>query len=195
MVSLQTSIYSNLHHQRRFHGSPPDDAVPQYCSAADNICLEFIFAVVIIFTIVVDSFEIGPSRSHFLPLLTSFYRLLILVYGCLCGMDRCSSVSIVIWFRVLESTSNLASADFISKDFGLKIIDVTSDQLGIARKVTITNNTTTIAADPSTKAEVHARILELKKGFAETDSQYLSQKLSERIAKLSRGLTLIKFCE
>ncbi|GAB2281088.1 hypothetical protein Dimus_015697 [Dionaea muscipula] len=93
---------------------------------------------------------------------------------------------------LLQDIAILTGADFISKDFGLDLIDVTSDQLGIARKVTITKNTTTIVADPSTKSEVHARILEMKKGLAETDSQYLSQKLSERIAKLSGGVAVIK---
>lgn len=68
----------------------------------------------------------------------------------------------------------------------------TSDQLGIARKVTITSNSTTIVADPSTKAEIQARISQIKKDLAETDNAYLSRKLSERIAKLTGGVAVIK---
>lgn len=69
---------------------------------------------------------------------------------------------------------------------------MTSDQLGIARKVTITSNSTTIIADPSTTAEIQARILQIKKDLVETDNANLSRKLSERIAKLSGGVAVIK---
>ncbi|CAL5412860.1 unnamed protein product [Camellia sinensis] len=83
-------------------------------------------------------------------------------------------------------------ADFLSGDLGLTLEGATSDQLGIARKVTITSNSTTIVADPSTKAEIRARISQIKKDLAETDSASLSRKLSERIAKLSGGVAVIK---
>lgn len=72
------------------------------------------------------------------------------------------------------------------------LANATSDQLGIARKVTVTNNSTMIVADPSTKPEIRARIDQLKKDIAETDSAYLSEKLSIRIAKLSGGVAIIK---
>lgn len=68
----------------------------------------------------------------------------------------------------------------------------TSDQLGIARKVTITSSSTTIVADPSTKPEIQARILQIKKDLAETDNAYMTRKLAERIAKLSGGVAVIK---
>ena len=76
----------------------------------------------------------------------------------------------------------------------MTLADVTSDQLGIARKVTITSNSTTIVADPSTKAEIQARIMQIKKDLAETDNAYMSRKLSERIAKLCGGVAVIKVC-
>ncbi|KAA8544745.1 hypothetical protein F0562_019551 [Nyssa sinensis] len=93
---------------------------------------------------------------------------------------------------LLQDISLVTGADFLSGDLGLTLEGVTSDQLGIARKVTITSNSTTIVADPSTKAEIRARILQIKKDLAETDSAYLSGKLSERIAKLSGGVAVIK---
>ncbi|KAG2688042.1 hypothetical protein I3760_09G075600 [Carya illinoinensis] len=74
----------------------------------------------------------------------------------------------------------------------LQDIALMTDQLGIARKVIITSNSTTIVADPTTKAEIEARILQIKKDLAETDNAYLSRKLSERIAKLSGGVAVIK---
>ncbi|KAJ6294475.1 hypothetical protein OIU76_022531 [Salix suchowensis] len=86
----------------------------------------------------------------------------------------------------------MTGADFLSGDFGLTLGSVTSDQLGIARKVTITSNSTTIVADPATKAEIQARILQIKKDLTETDNAALSRKLSERIAKLSGGVAVIK---
>ena len=84
--------------------------------------------------------------------------------------------------------------DFLSGDLGLTLEGATSDQLGIARKVTITCNSTTIVADPTTKAEIRARILQIKKDLAETDNASLTRKLSERIAKLSGGVAVIKVC-
>ncbi|KAI3455817.1 hypothetical protein Pfo_012480 [Paulownia fortunei] len=93
---------------------------------------------------------------------------------------------------ILQDIALMTGADFISGDFGLSLQTATSDQLGIARKVTITSNFTTIVADPSTKAEIQARIMQIKKDLAETDSKYLAEKLSERIAKLCGGVSIIK---
>ncbi|KAJ6869576.1 hypothetical protein NC651_034342 [Populus alba x Populus x berolinensis] len=93
---------------------------------------------------------------------------------------------------VIHAIPKPSDADFLSGDFGLTLGSVTSDQLGIARKVTITSNSTTIVADSATKAEIQARILQIKKDLAETDNAALSRKLSERIAKLSGGVAVIK---
>ncbi|GMH06957.1 hypothetical protein Nepgr_008797 [Nepenthes gracilis] len=93
---------------------------------------------------------------------------------------------------LLQDIALLTGADLLSKDLGLTLLGATSDQLGIARKVTITCNVTTIVADPSTKSEMRARILQMKKDLAETDNACLSRKLSERIAKLSGGVAVIK---
>ncbi|EOX96921.1 TCP-1/cpn60 chaperonin family protein isoform 4, partial [Theobroma cacao] len=93
---------------------------------------------------------------------------------------------------LLQDIALMTGADFLSGDLGLTLAGATSDQLGVARKVTITSNSTTIVADPSTKAEIQARIMQIKKDLAETDSAYMSRKLSERIAKLSGGVAIIK---
>ena len=85
-------------------------------------------------------------------------------------------------------------ADFLSGDLALTLESSTSDQLCIAGKVTVTSNSTTIVADPTTKAEIQARILQIKKDLAETDNASLSRKLSDRIAKLSGGVAVIKVC-
>lgn len=93
---------------------------------------------------------------------------------------------------LLQDIALMTGTDFLSGDFGLTLGSVTSDQLGITRKVTITSNSTTIVADSATKAEIQARILQIKKDLAETDNAALSRKLSERIAKLSGGVAVIK---
>ncbi|PON92127.1 Chaperonin Cpn [Trema orientale] len=93
---------------------------------------------------------------------------------------------------LLQDIALMTGADFLSGDLGLTLQGATSDQLGIARKVTITSNSATIVSDPSTKAEIQARILQIKKDLAETDNAYLSRKLSERIAKLCGGVAVIK---
>jgi hypothetical protein len=64
--------------------------------------------------------------------------------------------------------------------------------LGSARRVTIEKSTTTIIADSTSKEEIQARIAQIKKELAETDSVYDTEKLSERIAKLSGGVAVIK---
>ncbi|CAI8617425.1 unnamed protein product [Vicia faba] len=93
---------------------------------------------------------------------------------------------------LLQDIALMTGADFLSGDLGLTLEGTTSDQLGTAHKVTITSNTATIFADPHTKAEIQARILQIKKDITETDNANHSRKLSERIAKLSGGIAVIK---
>lgn len=89
-------------------------------------------------------------------------------------------------------TFDFAGADFIASDLGLKAESASVEQLGIARRVTITNSSCTIIADAATKDEIQARVAQIKKELAETDSVYDQEKLSERIAKLSGGVAVIK---
>ena len=86
----------------------------------------------------------------------------------------------------------LPGAEYIASDLGLKVEEATADQLGMARKVTINNNSTTLIADAATKDEIAARIAQIKRELADTESVYDTEKLSERIAKLSGGVAVIK---
>ena len=70
--------------------------------------------------------------------------------------------------------------------------NATIEQLGAARKITIHQTTTTLIADAASKDEIQARVAQLKKELSETDSIYDSEKLAERIAKLSGGVAVIK---
>eukprot|EP00246_Nothoceros_aenigmaticus_P011639 TRINITY_DN324_c0_g1_i1.p1 TRINITY_DN324_c0_g1~~TRINITY_DN324_c0_g1_i1.p1 ORF type:complete len:604 (+),score=148.24 TRINITY_DN324_c0_g1_i1:77-1888(+) len=93
---------------------------------------------------------------------------------------------------LLQDIAILTGAEFLASDMGMKVESTTTDQLGIARKVVISNSSMTIIADAATKDEIQARIAQIKKELSETDSIYDSEKLSERIAKLSGGVAVIK---
>jgi hypothetical protein len=142
------------------------------------------------------------TEASIKKIITTFYALQIInsLLGCLRKIVFCSHMTIIgrslhLICCVIHAIPKPSGADFLSGDFGLTLGSVTSDQLGIARKVTITSNSTTIVADSATKAEIQARILQIKKDLAETDNAALSRKLSERIAKLSGGVAVIKVCD
>ncbi|XP_062082215.1 ruBisCO large subunit-binding protein subunit alpha isoform X2 [Humulus lupulus] len=93
---------------------------------------------------------------------------------------------------LLQDIAILTGAEFQASDLGLLIENTSVEQLGLARKVTITKDSTTLIADAASKDELQARVAQLKKELAETDSVYDSEKLAERIAKLSGGVAVIK---
>ncbi|KAK4286427.1 hypothetical protein QN277_002985 [Acacia crassicarpa] len=93
---------------------------------------------------------------------------------------------------LLQDLAILTGAEFQASDLGLLVENASIEQLGLARKVTITKDSTTLIADAASKDELQARVAQLKKELAETDSVYDSQKLAERIAKLSGGVAVIK---
>lgn len=93
---------------------------------------------------------------------------------------------------LLQDIAILTGAEFQAIDLGLLIENTSVEQLGLARKVTITKESTTIIADAASKDELQARIAQLKRELSETDSVYDSEKLAERIAKLSGGVAVIK---
>ncbi|CAL1366837.1 unnamed protein product [Linum trigynum] len=93
---------------------------------------------------------------------------------------------------MLQDIAILTGAEFQASDLGLLVEQTEIDQLGLARKVTISKDSTTIIADAASKDELSSRIAQLKKELSETDSVYDSEKLAERIAKLSGGVAVIK---
>ncbi|KAL3653003.1 hypothetical protein CASFOL_002684 [Castilleja foliolosa] len=93
---------------------------------------------------------------------------------------------------LLQDIAILTGAEYQASDLGLRVENTDVDQLGIARKIKISKDSTTIIADAATKDELQARIAQLKKELSETDSVYDSEKLAERIAKLSGGVAVIK---
>uniref|UniRef100_A0A7R9V7G2 Uncharacterized protein n=1 Tax=Chlamydomonas euryale TaxID=1486919 RepID=A0A7R9V7G2_9CHLO len=93
---------------------------------------------------------------------------------------------------LLQDIAIVTGADFIAKDLGMTVDAVEFDQLGVARKATVHQTTTTLVADAASRDEIELRVKQLKKELSETDSVYDTEKLSERIAKLSGGVAVIK---
>jgi len=93
---------------------------------------------------------------------------------------------------LLQDIAIVTGAEFIAKDLGMKVESTVVEQLGTARKVTCSGTATTLIADAATKEEIDMRIAQLKKELADTDSVYDTEKLSERIAKLSGGVAVVK---
>jgi len=93
---------------------------------------------------------------------------------------------------MLEDIATLTNGKFISDDLGVKLENVTVDMLGTAKKVVITKEETTIIEGAGTKADVMARIGQIKAQIEKTDSNYDREKLQERLAKLSGGVAVIK---
>ncbi|GMI81875.1 SCHLEPPERLESS, chaperonin-60alpha1, CHLOROPLAST CHAPERONIN 60ALPHA [Hibiscus trionum] len=93
---------------------------------------------------------------------------------------------------ILQDIAIMTGAEYQATDLGLLVENTSVEQLGIARKVTITKDSTQLIAEAASKDEIQARVAQLKKELAETDSVYDSEKLAERIAKLSGGVAVIK---
>jgi len=92
----------------------------------------------------------------------------------------------------LEDIAILTGAKLISEDKSMTLDKVSINDLGKAKKITITKDKTTIVAFEATKDLVKARVEKLKREVEITDSEYDQDKINERIAKLAGGVALIK---
>ncbi len=92
----------------------------------------------------------------------------------------------------LEDIAILTGGNLISEDKSMTLDKVTLNDLGKARKITITKDKTTIVAFEDTKDLVKERVIKLKNEVEITETDYDKDKINERIAKLSGGVALIK---
>merc|ERR1712224_670229 len=92
----------------------------------------------------------------------------------------------------LEDIAILTGSNLISEDKSMTLEKVTLNDLGKARKISITKDKTTIVAFEDTKNLVKERVEKLKNEVEITDTDYDKDKINERIAKLSGGVALIK---
>ena len=93
---------------------------------------------------------------------------------------------------MLEDIAVLTGGQVISEDLGIKLETVTIDMLGKAKKVSMTKENTTIVDGVGKKADIQARIAQIKAQIEETTSDYDREKLQERLAKLAGGVAVIK---
>jgi chaperonin GroEL len=93
---------------------------------------------------------------------------------------------------MLEDIAILTGAQAISEDLGIKLDKVTVNMLGRAKKVIIEKENTTIVNGAGKKADIEARISQIKVQIEETTSDYDKEKLQERLAKLAGGVAVIR---
>ena len=93
---------------------------------------------------------------------------------------------------MLQDIAVLTGGQVISEDLGIKLENVTLDMLGRAKKVVITKDDTTIVDGAGKKADIEARVAQIKQQIEDTTSDYDKEKLQERLAKLAGGVAVIK---
>jgi chaperonin GroEL len=93
---------------------------------------------------------------------------------------------------MLQDIAVLTGGELISEDLGIKLENVTVQMLGKAKRVTITKDDTTIVDGAGKKADIEARIAQIKQQIEDTTSDYDKEKLQERLAKLAGGVAVIK---
>jgi chaperonin GroEL len=93
---------------------------------------------------------------------------------------------------MLEDIAILTGGRFISEDLGIKLENVRLEDLGMAKKVIIDKDNTTIVEGMGKKEAIEARVKQIRTQIEETTSDYDREKLQERLAKLVGGVAVIK---
>jgi chaperonin GroEL len=93
---------------------------------------------------------------------------------------------------MLEDIAILTAGQLISEDLGIKLENVTLDMLGKAKRVRIDKENTTIIDGAGKKADIQARVGQIKAQIEETSSVYDKEKLQERLAKLAGGVAVLR---
>jgi chaperonin GroEL len=94
--------------------------------------------------------------------------------------------------RMLEDIAILAGGEVITEEMGLKLENTQLSQLGRARRVVVTKDTTTIVDGAGDAEAIKGRINQIKAEIETTDSDFDREKLQERLAKLSGGVAVVK---
>ena len=93
---------------------------------------------------------------------------------------------------MLQDIAILTGGQVIADDLGMKLENVTIDMLGSAKRISITKDETTIVDGAGEKAEIEARVQQIRNQIEETTSDYDKEKLQERVAKLAGGVAVIR---
>ena len=92
---------------------------------------------------------------------------------------------------MLEDVAVLTGGKMIAEDLGIKLENITMEDLGQAKRVTIDKDNTTIVEGLGKKAEIEARVKQIRAQIEETTSDYDREKLQERLAKIVGGVAVI----
>ena len=93
---------------------------------------------------------------------------------------------------MLQDIAILTGGTVVSEDLGFKLENVTLDMLGSANRVTIDKDATTIVGGAGAKADIDARVGQIRRQVEDTTSDYDREKLQERLAKLAGGVAVIR---
>src|SRR5215212_4327574 len=94
--------------------------------------------------------------------------------------------------RMLEDIAILTGGEVITEEMGLKLENTQLSQLGRARRLVVSKDTTTIIDGAGEKEQIEGRIKQIKTEIENTDSDFDREKLQERLAKLSGGVAVVK---
>src|SRR5438445_82268 len=92
---------------------------------------------------------------------------------------------------MLEDIAVLTGGRLISEDLGIKLENIKLEDMGRAKRVTIDKENTTIVEGEGKKADIQGRVAQIRRQIEETTSDYDSEKLQERLAKLAGGVAVI----
>jgi chaperonin GroEL len=122
--------------------------------------------------------------------------LAALVINKLRGLLKCNAIKAPGFGDRLKAMmadiATLTGGKFISEDLGLKLENIELADLGTAKKITTDKDNTTIIEGGGKKADVQARVAQLKQQIETTTSDYDKEKLQERLAKLSGGIAVLR---
>lgn len=93
---------------------------------------------------------------------------------------------------MLEDVAILTGGEVIAEELGMKLETTTLEQLGRAKKITVTKESTTIIEGAGDKAKINQRAEQIKRQIGESSSDYDKEKLQERLAKLVGGVGVIR---
>ncbi len=92
---------------------------------------------------------------------------------------------------MLQDMAILTGGTVVSEDLGLKLENITLNQLGRAKQVKVDKDSTTVIQGYGERADIQKRIDQLRRQIEETESEYDKEKFQERLAKISGGVALI----
>ena len=94
--------------------------------------------------------------------------------------------------EMLEDIAILTGGKVVSEEVGIKLETATVEMLGRARRVVATKDATTVVDGKGKKSAIDARVSQLRKSLADSDSKYDKEKIQERLGKLSGGVAVIR---